>query len=77
MDGIPLSRWLHTSVKLHPSSCMHKLIILISAVNTSLSDDISVIQMCNGILFMNDSKIMDFDACIGVSICTTFTNLNY
>jgi hypothetical protein len=71
VGGIPLSQWLCTSVKLHPSSRMQTLIVLISAVNTSLPDDISVIQMRVDILFMNESKIMDFDACIGLSICTT------
>ncbi|KAJ7887966.1 hypothetical protein B0H13DRAFT_1888592 [Mycena leptocephala] len=48
MDGIPpiipLSRWLRMGVT---SSRMHKLIVLISAVNENLPDDISVVQMHN------------------------------
>ncbi|KAJ7814040.1 hypothetical protein B0H13DRAFT_1925034 [Mycena leptocephala] len=63
MDGIPgiipLSRWLRMGVT---SSCMQKLIVLISAVNTNLPVDISVVKMHNGPLFMKKSMLMEFDA---------------
>lgn len=70
---IPLSQWL----RMNPSLHMHKLVVLISAVNKNLANDISVVQMHNSILFMKESTLMDFDGRIDLSTCTTFTNLNY
>ncbi|KAJ6598623.1 hypothetical protein B0H10DRAFT_2231603 [Mycena sp. CBHHK59/15] len=66
MDGIPriipLSWWLCMGVSYIQARACHKLIVLILAVNTNLPEDISIVQMRNGILFMKESTLMNFDA---------------